>query len=273
LLKTAIAPTPTIFEGTTIDSNILFDEGSQRSFISQDLSSKLGLQPYDRESILLSSFGAEVPSYRALDTATITVQTITREKIPIFVFIVPKMIFHCQTQYISHLNSFFILEGFNLDHPVTENENFEISLLVGADYCWHFVGDHVIHGNGRIAVQSKLDYLLSGPIPSATHVSTTLVHLLHVNATSNVTTCNLEKFWQVDTVGVTTPLQTTTDQQFLKSYINSCVTPQPDGSYSVKFPWKQQHPQLPLNYTICEKRTRDDWQQTPNYYKHISEQS
>ena len=35
-----------------------FDEGSQRSFITQDLASSLALQPYQRENINISSFGA-----------------------------------------------------------------------------------------------------------------------------------------------------------------------------------------------------------------------
>jgi len=254
LLKTAIAPI--IFEGTTIDSNILFDEGSQRSFISQDVSQKLGLQPQARENISLTSFGAETPSYRTLDRATISVQTITGEKIPISVLIVPKIALPLPNPMRTALKQFPYLRGLKLAHPVTENENFEISVLIGADYYWHFVGDHVIRGTGPTAVQSKLGYLLSGPIPSATHVSTTLVRLFHVNATPTTATCELEKFWQVESAGVKTPLQTTEDQQFLKTYIDSCVTPLPDGSYSVKFPWKPEHPQLPSNYTICEKRTR-----------------
>ena len=247
LLKTAIAPIT--FENTTIESNILFDEGSQRSFILQDIAQKLGLQSHARESISLTSFGAEKPSYRTLDKATVSVQTITGHKIP-------KSALPLPNPMRMPLKQFTHLKGLHLAHPITENENFEISVLIGADHYWHFVEDRVIRGNGPTAVQSKLGYLLSGPLPSATHVSTTLVHIFHVSATSTDTTCHLEKFWQVESAGVTTPLQKTTDQQFLKSYIDSCVTPQPDGSYSVKFPWKPEHPQLPSNYSVCEKRTR-----------------
>ena len=32
-------------------------------------------------------------------------------------------------------------------YPVTENENFEIIILIGADYYWHFVQDHMVSGN------------------------------------------------------------------------------------------------------------------------------
>ena len=183
------------------------------------------MQSHARESISLTSFGAETPSYRTLDKATVSVQTITGHKIPISVLIVPKIALPLPNPMRTPLKQFTHLKGLHLAHPITENENFEISVLIGADHYWHFVEDRVIRGNGPTAVQSKLGYLLSGPLPSATHVSTILVHIFHVSATSTDTTCHLEKFWQVESAGVTTPLQKTADQQFLKSYIDSCVTP------------------------------------------------
>ena len=81
----------------------------------------------------------------------------------------------------------------NYHRTHNENENFEISVLIRADHYWYFVEDHVICGNGPTAVQSRVGYLLSGPLPSGTHVSTTLVHIFHVSATSTDTTCHLEK--------------------------------------------------------------------------------
>ena len=65
LLKAAIAPV--IYKGTTVDSNILFEERSQKSFISKHLAYKLNLQPRARESVLLTSFEAEILTYRSLD--------------------------------------------------------------------------------------------------------------------------------------------------------------------------------------------------------------
>ena len=52
---------------------------------------------------------------------------------------------HTSCQQISHL------KGLQLALPITENENFEISVLIGADYYWSFVQDHIIRGDGPIA--------------------------------------------------------------------------------------------------------------------------
>ena len=231
-----------------------FNEGSQRSFISRDLACKLNLQPQAKENVSLTSFGAEVPSYRNLDVATISIQTISGEKIPISVLIVPTIALPLQNPIHTSIKEFPYLRGLPLAYPVTENENFEISVLIGADYYWHFVQDHVVRGKGPTAVQSKRGYLLSGPLPSRAQI--TLISLFHVATTSNNRVCNLEKFWQVESSGVTTLAKGDTDHQFLKTYIDSCITSQSDGSYSLKFPWKLSHPSLPSNYTICERRTR-----------------
>lgn len=65
------------------------------------------------------------------------------------------------------------LQGLRLANPVTRSGNFEISLLIGADYYWQFVGDHIVCGEGPTALQSKLGYLLSGslatPISPSVH--------------------------------------------------------------------------------------------------------
>ena len=34
------------------------------------------------------------------------------------------------------------------------------------------------------------------------------------------------------------------------------ITVQPDGTYSLRFPWKEDHPVLPSNYSVCYRRTR-----------------
>ena len=69
-----------------------------------------------------------------------------------------------QNTYHNHLLTMKHLNGLQLANPVTKDRKFEISLLIGADYYWKFVGDHIVRGEGPTAMQSKLGYLLSGPL-------------------------------------------------------------------------------------------------------------
>ena len=55
LLKTAIGNVAA--KSYCVEANILFDEGSQRSFLSQNLADRLNLHPHTTETVALSTFG------------------------------------------------------------------------------------------------------------------------------------------------------------------------------------------------------------------------
>ena len=81
LLKTAVAKvTSGIY---TVDANILFDEGAQRSFVTIDLANKLQLQTSGTEEVQLAAFGSSSKKVSHIDTATIYLLTDSREQIAI----------------------------------------------------------------------------------------------------------------------------------------------------------------------------------------------
>ena len=253
LLKTAIAMVGSS-AGISLEGNILFDEGAQRSFISQDMAAKLNLQPTNKESISLASFGSTAATHTNLPTGVVQIQTVTGDKIPVSVLIAPKIAPPLQNMLRTSLQQMPHLKGLHLAHPITENENFEISILIGADYYWSFVQDHVIRGDGPTAVESKLGYLLSGPLPTLPQSLT--LHSFHVSQLSIMEAPNIEQFWNVEAAGTAPSKEKDPGKQFLRSYIQSSITCQPDGSYNLRFPWKQNHPPLPSNYNVCERRIR-----------------
>jgi len=65
------------------------------------------------------------------------------------------------------------LSGLKLAHPVNTTDKFHISLLIGVDQYWEIFGNHIVRGNGPTAMQSKLGYLLSGPLPQQLQPNTT----------------------------------------------------------------------------------------------------
>ena len=78
LLKTAIAPISA--EGLRIQGNILFDDGSQRSFITKEVATKLNLKPNNSEHIAVAPFGAEYTSAQRLSVACVFVETKSGER-------------------------------------------------------------------------------------------------------------------------------------------------------------------------------------------------
>ena len=181
------------------------------------------------------------------------IQTLNNGHIPISVLIVPKVAAPIHNSIHAYLNKLPYLQELPLAHPVTSDENFHISILIGADYYWQIMQDRIVRNDGLTAVESRLGYLLSGPLPFPQLVYTTSSQVLTFSCITEDTDCDY--FWRVESMG-TTPVKENTDTGFLQQYLDNNITLQPNGTYCLKFPWKTGHPVLPSNYTICAKCTR-----------------
>ena len=85
------------------------------------------------------------------------------------------------------------LKGLPLAHPVSSEDNFGISLMIGADFHWDLNGGHTVRGNSPTAVSSRLGYLLSGPLP-VPQSSSVVTSLLSMAANCSTDEQDLQKF-------------------------------------------------------------------------------
>ena len=251
LLKTAVTEVKS--DKTSAVANVLFDEGAQRSFISQQLADVLHLTPSRQETITLAAFGANTMTPQSLGAASIKVVAKTGELIPLSVLIVPKIAAPLQTVSHLQLHRLPYLQGLALACPIIADKPFEISLLIGVDHYWKFVGDQITRGDGPTAVESKLGYLLSGPLHLSNH-SQEITNTFHVSVNRPSIEQTIEKFWIIESTR-TLPASPQSHDQFTDDYLSSIVQ-ENSGSYVVKFPWKDNHAPLPSNFKVCERRTR-----------------
>ena len=117
------------------------------------------------ECIRLSAFGAQASVRRNLSVATIQVVARSDVQIPINVLVddqIPAPPSRPNSSLAITYTAFPHLQG---PQPVTSDDSFEISPLIRSD--------------GPTAMQSKLDYLISGPLQSASLLEPS-VTLLHV---------------------------------------------------------------------------------------------
>ncbi|XP_063420482.1 uncharacterized protein LOC134705689 [Mytilus trossulus] len=251
ILKTAVA---CVSSGTqSTDANILLDEGAQRSFITESLARKLDLGINGTEIVHLSGFGEQNRQVRHMQSATIYLQTDDVENIPLEVLIIPEIALPIQTHMKSVVNMRH-LHGLKLAHPITEDDMFDINLLIGADYYWSIVGDKIIRGNGPTAVESKLGYLLSGPTTSIRESNRSSI--LNVIVSHKAEECNLTKFWEIESLGIEDSNTKTELEEFQTIYENSSVSFL-DNKYVAKLPWKTNHSPLPSNKTVAFRRTEN----------------
>ena len=162
LLKTATAPVT--YNDREVECNISFDEGAQRSFITQKLADQLEIKPTEKVSIQHTAIGDLSQKDRNLDTATIQLQTDTGKNIVINTLIVLEIAVPIHNSISQTTRSLPHLSGLKLADYVHSGAHFEINLLIRADHYWDIIEDKVIRGKGPTAVQSKIGYLLSGPI-------------------------------------------------------------------------------------------------------------
>ena len=247
LLKTAVAIVKV--NNNKVIANILFDEGAQRSFITQTLADQLRSTSYGKETLCISSFGGETTSKSQIDIVRVVLETILGD-VNISALVVPTIAAPLHNFVNSDVRKLPHLQGLKLAHPVGTPEKFDISLLIGADHYWQVVGNHIVRGKGPTAMQSKLGYLLSGPLSQQIQSTNTSVFHIQTLDLSNIADC---PELPID-AGSVQPM--TTPELFMDTYQRDCISRDKDGSYIARFPWKPDHPTLTPNLTVCERQTR-----------------
>ncbi|XP_006816667.1 uncharacterized protein LOC102806440, partial [Saccoglossus kowalevskii] len=220
------------------------------------------------EIINVSTLGAKSTGLRSMKIAEITVITSSGSTVDIRALIVPQITTPLKNYLKSSasLANLPYLQGLKLAHAISGDREFEVSVLVGADFYYSFVGDHVVRGQGPTAVSSKLGYLLSGPLPpqhSNPLPTSTVMHVAtHVSGEDSL----LQNFWNVESIGVRddpTPQEITYDG-YTKSHLRL-----EKNHYVAKLPWSQDHAPLSTNKNICEKRTRAMVQRLTPELRHV----
>ncbi|XP_071136873.1 uncharacterized protein [Mytilus edulis] len=237
LLKTATAPV--VYNDQQVECNIFFDEGAQRSFITQKLADKLEIKPTEKVSIQHTAIGDLSQKDRNLDTATIQLQTDTGKNIVINTLIVLEIAVLIHNSISQTSRSLPHLSGLKLADYVHSGDRFEINLLIRADHYWDIIEDKVIRGNGPTAVQSNIGYLLSGSMNRNINQPSTV--LVNVIADKNTSIDNYNE----------------------------------EGNSTEGLPWKHDHPDaIPLVMTVAKRRTENTSQwlvQSRSYMKQFEE--
>ncbi len=121
---------------------------------------KLATKSEGHTNMQIAAFGNK-PQCQTLDHTRVTIGTRYGSPVEITASIVPWI---CTT-IRNHVNATTLdllhIRGLTLAYPLSAGPHSHISILIGPDFYWSFVGDWIICSNGPTAVDSKLGYLLS----------------------------------------------------------------------------------------------------------------
>ena len=263
---------------------ILFDSGSQRSYLTERAVKQLQLKPTGGQTLSIATFGSLQEHTRVCPIVSVGI--CLKGEYPsmlLSLHVVPTICEPISSQPINaSVESHDHLLKLELADSADGNSHLPVDLLIGCDYYWDLVTGSICRGvQGPTAIHTKLGWVLSGPthcpeamVNSVAGVVTT--HLLRVDSQpideSAQLSEQLRSFWELESLGIHEQEKT-----LYSEFVNH-VSFQ-DGHYKVTLPWKELHDSLPDNYQLSVNRLKGllrRLRHTPNllhqYHSMIQEQ-
>ena len=238
-------------------ARLILDSGSQRSYVTTSVREQLKLSTEKRQTITIKTFGSSDETTQCVDVVQLCIAAENGDDLQLSAFVVPLICDPLQRQSIAKAsNTHTHLKGFKLADDCTGDHDVVVDILVGSDQYWNLVSGRVIRGeDGPTAIQTKLGWVLSGPIHGATQDdrqqnNLVTTHVLKsavkpVDVTNEGLDGNLRTFWELESLGIK-PKSLYEEFEEKISFKNE--------RYEVHLPWKSPHPLLPDNYDLSAKR-------------------
>ncbi|XP_046856149.1 uncharacterized protein LOC124449255 [Xenia sp. Carnegie-2017] len=270
----------------SVPARILFDTGSQRSYIRRSLQGRLRLNSIGKETLQLNTFGQGKSKRESCEVFKVSIANKSGgEVVEIKAIEFPTICAPLPTRI--NIDDYPHLHGLELaDFDSSDNNGScdSIDILIGADHYWDVVTGDVVQGeNGPTAMSSKLGWLLSGWSSQKSDEHTLNSLILAADCLDNSTvvtdrdelTISLKRFWETENVGIDSfDSENSTEEQDFVRNIQFTGT-----RYEVGLPWKNDHVQIDDDYELCHNRLRSlhrkllkDPQNLEEYNNGITEQ-
>ena len=254
LLQTARATAINEENSKSTEVRILFDNGSQRSYVTSSLMSRLNLKPVKTETLHLNTFGGSTFRKQSCDVIKLRLKGQDGEEVEISALSYPTI---CSPLPSKVKVNYPHLEGLQLADELDDNCG-SIDVLIGSDYYWEIVGGETVRGDhGPTAISSKFGWLLSGPLRDSVTSDTVSSNLVisgdcpfapHEN---DELISNLERFWKTESIGI----QEAKEDVFQRK--EEFVSVKHNGErYEIELPWKNDCLPIPDNYNLCYNRLK-----------------
>ena len=234
---------------------ILFDGGSQRSYVTDNLVKRLKLPVIRKERLTISTFGSAECSAKDIDVVQLKVKStlsfqnfvyVEALVIPIICTPIPNQRPKTVKSQYKHLENLFLSD-------YTDCDKMEIDVLIGADFCYSFLSGRCIKGpepESPIALESCIGWVLTGPCKTnqdSFHTPNLLVSTHTLLSSSEIRMEDtLQKFWEIESAGVAN------EKGIFEKFVDDVEFD--NERYIVKLPFKSCHEFLPDNYRLSLNR-------------------
>ena len=238
---------------------VLFDTGSQRTFITAKAVGRLGLKPVREESLGIKAFGSNETNVAMREICELSLSSVGGGSNTVIEAFVVSDISTIANEHIEivkqnycHLSDVFFSD------VCRYQDTLEIDVLIGADYIWEFQNGETIRGGQHepIAVKTTLGWVLSGPLTGEKLHSSDCSHVVVNHVTDSLPATNpkqdldetVHKLWDLDSLGIRV------EDEVHEGVIDDILFT--GERYSVGLPWKVGHAPLPTNYNNSLSRLK-----------------
>ena len=205
MLQTATAIATSEDGSKSARVNILFDSGSQRSYITNGLKSRLNIKPRKTETLHFNTFGERSYRKQKCEVSPLLLQSNKNENFMISALSFPVICSPLSTRI--EVDQYPHLQGLQLAD--SSDSNGSIDVLIRSDYYWVFIEGDIGRGEfGPVAIDSKFGWLLSGSTDNGLYNETSTTNLVIGSSDSQFETTQnplvdvLEKFWKTESIGI-----------------------------------------------------------------------
>ena len=234
---------------------ILFDLGSQISYITPKAAKSIDLKPIATKDICIKSFDDNSIN-KTLDVFEFTVKGKNCE-IPVTA-LCNEICHPLKNQNIESVSEIPEFASLKFADSNPKNTPLVVDILIGADNYWRFFNDHKVKNSKGtlVAIDTKLGYVLSGSIdknPLESNVLTT--HVLECQYEIRESTSNLQKtlnkFWDCENIP-------DSDEKsiVIEKFEKDISFNKEEKRYEVSLPFIEQYEILNDNYNTCKRRLR-----------------
>jgi hypothetical protein len=247
---------------------VLFDTGSEKTYVRQNVVDKLSLQAIGTEHFAISGFGGGSASasqqrnkYNITLAPRIGTTNVIIQAIAVDTICAPlhRRSFRKELTSWAHIKNLFLAEDF-----ATVSKELHIDLIVGSDFYWTVVNRHklpLIGKTGPAAVATSLGWVLHGKyeandLYSSNEVSNCNLALAEIEIEDPSRDFDLTAFWDLEILGITDSSKSSVGLQgveFVQNFTNSLVRGS-DGKYTAKFVWDENKHCLLSDVQIAHKR-------------------
>ena len=235
---------------------VLFDSGSQHSYVTTEVKDFLDLKGKGRRLMSIMTFGATKKEPLPCEQVEIGICGLRGPGQVLAAFTVPLIcepIRHSPVQ--TSICKLPELSDLQLADPSCTG-SLQPDVLIGLDHYWKFfTGEMIYTSEGPVAMKTRLGWVISGPMAGPIeHPTTTglITHVLKVGTASpeernKRLERQLSKFWELESLGIV-------DQECSVYEQFADIVHFHQGRYEVLLPWKDASMSIPDNYRLCLRR-------------------